>query len=102
MNRVQAEARHIVRIFSDPNRQFSLVPVDPDGWCMFVSVTQAVGRGWATLVKEMKTFANGYLKDAENTVSINDPQEVCACGASWIRRRQVLCNPFGRVRLLIS
>jgi hypothetical protein len=44
VNHVQAEeARHIDRIFSDANRQFSIVPLDPDGWCMFVSVAMALG-----------------------------------------------------------
>ena len=43
---------------------------------MFVSVARALGREWATLVKEMKAFAAEYLKNDENTVSMNDPQEV--------------------------
>lgn len=77
VNHVQAEeARDIVCIFSDPKGQFSIVPIDPDGWCMFVSVARALGREWTALVKEMKTFANDYLKNEENTASMNDPQEV--------------------------
>lgn len=77
MNHVQVEeVRYIFCIFSDPNCQFSIVPVAPDGWCMFVSVARALGREWAGLVKEMKTFANEYLKNDENTASMNKPQEV--------------------------
>ena len=69
VNHVQAEeARHMARIFSDQNGQFSIVPITPDGWCMFVSVARALGREWATLVKEMKAFANDYLKNDENGV----------------------------------
>jgi hypothetical protein len=41
VNHIQAEeARHIICIFSDPNSQFSLVPIAPDGWCMVVSVAR--------------------------------------------------------------
>jgi len=77
VNRVQAEeARHIVRIFSDPNSQFSIVPIDPNGWCMFVSIARALALDWAGLVREMKTFAAQYLKGDENTVAMDDPQEV--------------------------
>ena len=43
---------------------------------MFVSVARALGRDWADLVKEMKVFANVYLKNDENTVSMNDLPEV--------------------------
>jgi hypothetical protein len=44
---------------------------------MFVAVAWALKQDWAGLVKEMKTFAhNYYLKDDENTVSMDNPKEV--------------------------
>jgi hypothetical protein len=77
VNRIQAEeARHIARIFGDPNSQFSIVPIAPDGWCMFVSVAWALALDWVGFVREMKAFAAEYLKNDENTVAMDDPQEV--------------------------
>ena len=70
---------------------------------MFVSIAhvlaRALERDWVALVKEMKTLANDYLKDDENTALMNDPQEVRAL---WSKLDRVLSNPFGRVRLPTS
>ena len=43
---------------------------------MFVSVAWALARDWAGLVREMKAFAAAHLKNDENTVAMDDPQEV--------------------------
>ncbi len=95
VNHVQAEeARHIVRIFSYPNRQFSILSIDPDGCCMFVSVARALGLEWADLVKEMKAFANDYLKDDENTASMNDLQEVRRLWRQLDPRKASSVHPF--------
>jgi hypothetical protein len=88
VNHVQAEeARHIVRIFSDLRGQFSMVPIDPNGWCM-------LGLERTTLVKETKMFANDYLKDDENTVSMNDPQEVRRLWRQLDPRKTSSVQPF--------
>ena len=67
VNHVQAEeARQMVAIFTSPVREFSVVPVAPDGWCIL----------GAALVKETKAFAREYLKDDNNAALLGDSQEV--------------------------
>ena len=44
---------------------------------MFISIAWALALDWAGLVREMKAFAAEYLKNDENTVAMDDPQELC-------------------------
>ena len=61
---------------------------------MFVSVARALGRDWAGLVKEMKTFANVYLKNDENTVAMDDPQKVRRLWRQLDPRKASSVQPF--------
>lgn len=95
VNHVQAEeARQIVRIFSDPACQFSIVRIEPNGWCMFVSVARALGLDWTVLAKEMKAFAAQYLKNGEHTVAMDDPQEIRRLWRQLDPRKASSVQPF--------
>ncbi len=73
VNYVQSqEALAIVPIFSSPECQFTLEPIEPDGWCIFRSIARARGRDFVDFVGEMKWFAREYLKSADNTAFLND------------------------------
>ena len=91
----------MVRMFSDPNSQFSIVPIDPGGWCMFgVGRSQALQRDWAGLVEEMKTFASDYLKNDENTVSMRGSTRGSSLVVPAGSEEDEFCAPiFGRARL---
>ena len=76
VNHVQAdEARQMVAIFTSPERQFSVVAIDPDGWCTFVAAAKGIDMDWRVLVKEMKAFAREYFKSDDNAAPLEDPQE---------------------------
>ena len=80
VNQVQAvEARFTVELFAAPpeQRQFSaVVPIEPNGWCMFVAAAKGVGLEWDVLVREMVTFARGYLRKKANVVALDDIENV--------------------------
>lgn len=77
VNHVQAEeARQMVAIFTSPVREFSVVPVAPDGWCILGAAAKGLDMDWRALVKETKAFAREYLKDDNNAALLGDSQEV--------------------------
>jgi hypothetical protein len=79
VNLVQAEeAQHIVRIFYE--NEYSLVPIKRNGWCIFESVVAILKLDLAKFVKNMKLFAQDYLKEETNTAFFAKPQ---LCRGLW-------------------
>jgi hypothetical protein len=78
VNAVQAEeARHMARIFS---AEFALVPVKPNGWCMFSCVALAVRAELAEVVGRMKKFAPSYFRRKEAPCVVENRQ---TCLTLW-------------------
>jgi hypothetical protein len=68
---VQAEeARHMVRIFSSADWQFTLIPIQPDGWCIFACVSRAVGQTMADLIIGLKGFVDAFVKSRSRKESV--------------------------------
>jgi hypothetical protein len=68
---VQAEeARNLVRIFSSADCQFTLIPIQPDGWCMFACVSRAVGQTLSKMIDGLKGFVDAFVKSRSRRQSV--------------------------------
>ena len=77
VNHVQAvEARQMVAIFTALERQFSVVHIEPNGWCMFVAAAKGLDMHWDDLVREMIKFARRYLRKKANVAAMADAEMV--------------------------
>ena len=58
------EAAAMVQIFSADNRQFNVIPIAPDGWCIFGCVARATSTTLSRLILDLKRFvATTDLRD---------------------------------------
>ena len=95
VNHVQAEeARQLVAIFTSPERKFSVVAVDPDGWCIFGAAAKGLDMDWRVLVKEMKVFAREYFKSDDNAALFGDAQEARQLWNQLDPRRKTTVQAF--------
>ena len=84
----------MVAIFSSPDCKFSVVAIDPDGWCMFVAAAKGLDTDWRALVREMKAFAREYFKSDDNAALLDDPQEARQLWNQLDPRRETTVQAF--------
>jgi len=71
---VQAEeARQVVRIFSSADCKFNLVPITPDGWCIFSCISRAMSQSLADMITALQSFVDQFVKSRSrrNSVFVN-------------------------------
>ena len=79
VNHVQAEeARSMVRVFS--GAEYSLLPMKPNGWCIFTCVARALNLELAGLVAKMKKFAPKVFRREDAPCVVEDRQ---TCLTLW-------------------
>ena len=69
------EASRVVRLFSDPNRRFDLVPVAGDGWCAFRCVALALEMEFSAFMDRAKEYVDTYLVSLAEGV-VEDPDDL--------------------------
>lgn len=64
------EARDLMRIFSSVDCQFRLVPIQPDGWCLFACVARAIDQSLAELIDGLKVVVDAFVKSRSRRNSV--------------------------------
>ena len=67
------EAAAMVQIFSADNRQFNVIPIAPDGWCIFGCIARATDTTLSRLIPDLKRFV--AMTDMQDVI-VEDFEEV--------------------------